>query len=496
MAKSGRSAVIIGAGIGGLATGCYLAANGYRTTIVEQATTPGGVCTSWTRNGYTFDGCIHNLAGSSPLSPLHGLLRELGVVPAVAMYAYPELVRVERADGPPLVVHADLEALEEHLEELAPADAAPIAQLISGAYAFRKLDLLALAVAPRRQRLAALMRIAPFARWGGTTLERFAASFTDPFLRQAIPTLVYDWPRQTVTMLMYFLARLHEGDLGWPMGGSLTFARAIERRFNELGGRVAYETRADSILVKDDRAVGIRLTDGTELRAHSVISNGYGPATIFEMLGGRYASRAIRRYYARPQDRVEMGIHVSLGVARDLSAEPHAIVMPLTKPTEIDGEIRERLYVEPFGFDPSLAPPGKAPLKVVMATSYARWEALARDPGRYAAAKSAVGEQVIAALEGRFPGLRRQTEVIDVATPVTTLRHTANGRGFVLPPTAMIRALLTGRRLSQTLPGLAGFHMVGQWAGIPGVPMVAAMGRDVARSICAEDGRVFETRIE
>jgi hypothetical protein len=38
--------------------------------------------------------------------------------------------------------------------------------------------------------------------------------------------------------------------------------------------------------------------------------------------------------------------------------------------------------------------------------------------------------------------------------------------------------------------------MVGQWAGIPGVPMVAAMGRDVARSICAEDGRVFETRIE
>jgi phytoene dehydrogenase-like protein len=214
------------------------------------------------------------------------------------------------------------------------------------------------------------------------------------------------------------------------------------------------------------------------------------------MLGGRYARRPIRRYDARPQDRVEMGNHVSLGVARDHSAEPHAIVMPLTKPTEIDGEIRERLYVEPFGFDPSLAPPGKAPLKVVMATSYARWEALARDPGRYAAAKSAVGEQVIAALEGRFPGLRRQTEVIDVATPVTTLRHTANGRGFVLPPTAMIRALLTGRRLSQTLPGLAGFHMVGQWAGIPGVPMVAAMGRDVARSICAEDGRVFETRIE
>jgi hypothetical protein len=57
--------------------------------------------------------------------------------------------------------------------------------------------------------------------------------------------------------------------------------------------------------------------------------------------------------------------------------------------------------------------------------------------------------------------------------------------------TALARALFTGRRLSQTLPGLANFYMVGQWAGLPGVPTVAAMGRDVARAICRSDGRPF-----
>jgi hypothetical protein len=57
----------------------------------------------------------------------------------------------------------------------------------------------------------------------------------------------------------------------------------------------------------------------------------------------------------------------------------------------------------------------------------------------------------------------------------------------------MALALLTGRRSSQTLPGLDRFHMVGQWAGVLGVPLVAAMGRDVARDICRRDGRPFRT---
>jgi len=38
---------------------------------------------------------------------------------------------------------------------------------------------------------------------------------------------------------------------------------------------------------------------------------------------------------------------------------------------------------------------------------------------------------------------------------------------------------------------LRNFYMVGQWAGVPGVSSVAAMGRDVVREICRQDGRPF-----
>jgi phytoene dehydrogenase-like protein len=214
------------------------------------------------------------------------------------------------------------------------------------------------------------------------------------------------------------------------------------------------------------------------------------------MLGGRYTSRAIRSYYNAPEDRIEMGIHVSLGLARALPAEPHAIVLPLDEPVMIADEMRHRLYVEPFAFDPSLAPPGKSVLKIVMATSFAYWHELQRTPERYHAEKQHIADTVIGLLEQRLPGLREQVEVIDVATPMTTLRFTGNGHGYRAPITGMVRALFTGRRLSQTLPGLDNFYMVGQWAGIPGVPIVAAMGRDVVRAICGHDRRTFRTAPE
>jgi phytoene dehydrogenase-like protein len=490
-----KSMLIIGAGIGGLSTGCYARMNGYRATMLEMHTAPGGVCASWKRDGYTFDGCIHNLAGTSPDSALHAMWRELGVVSLLPMHAYEELVRVERPDGAPLIVYTDLDRLERHLKELSPADANVIDELIGAARHSTRFDLLGLALAGPLQRAKALEAVPMLVKYGRITLERFAQRFADPFLRRAFPSLIYDWPNCPMAMLLTFLGRTHVGDYGWPAGGSIALARAMERRFLDLGGQIRYEAKVQSILVENDRAVGARLNDGSEQRADIVVSNANGQATIYGMLGGHYTSSAIRSYYGAPEDRIEMGIHVSLGLARALPAEPHAIVLPLAEPVVIADAVRQRLYVEPFAFDPSLAPPGKSALKVVMATSFAYWQELQRTPERYRAEKQRIADSVIGLLEKRFPGLQQQIEVVDVTTPMTTFRFTGNGQGYRAPITNMVRTLLTGRRLSQTLPGLASFYMVGQWAGIPGVPMVAAMGRDVVRAICHQDRRTFKATI-
>jgi phytoene dehydrogenase-like protein len=74
----GKSIIVIGAGIAGLSAGCYAQMNDYRTRIFEMHDKPGGLCTSWKRQGYTFDGCIHRLLGSAPGQPFHRMWKELG----------------------------------------------------------------------------------------------------------------------------------------------------------------------------------------------------------------------------------------------------------------------------------------------------------------------------------------------------------------------------------------------------------------------------------
>jgi hypothetical protein len=54
----------------------------------------------------------------------------------------------------------------------------------------------------------------------------------------------------------------------------------------------------------------------------------------------------------------------------------------------------------------------------------------------------------------------------------------------------MLRTMTRG--LSRTLPGLDGFHMVGQWADATiGISTAAAAGRRLVRRLCRQDGHHF-----
>jgi phytoene dehydrogenase-like protein len=75
--KYDYDAVIIGAGISGLVCGCYLAKAGLKTLIVEKNAKPGGYCTSFTRDVFHFDACVHSLGSLRKRGDLRGILKEL-----------------------------------------------------------------------------------------------------------------------------------------------------------------------------------------------------------------------------------------------------------------------------------------------------------------------------------------------------------------------------------------------------------------------------------
>ena len=135
-----KSIIIIGAGFAGLSAGIYAQMNGYHTQIFEMHSLPGGLCTAWKRKGYTIDGCIHWLVGSSPQSAIYPFWEEVGIVQGREFVNLDEYMRVEGPDGRTLIFYTDVDRLEKHLLEFSPQDAAPIGEFIRGVRLGMKFD--------------------------------------------------------------------------------------------------------------------------------------------------------------------------------------------------------------------------------------------------------------------------------------------------------------------------------------------------------------------
>jgi phytoene dehydrogenase-like protein len=87
------------------------------------------------------------------------------------------------------------------------------------------------------------------------------------------------------------------------------------------------------------------------------------------------------------------------------------------------------MAIRHFCYDPTLAPEGKSVIAVMFDSNYAYWAAISGERERYEAEKNEIALQVIDRLEKRFPGISRQVESVDVATPLTYERHTGNWQG-------------------------------------------------------------------
>jgi len=487
-----KSIIIIGAGLAGLATGCYAQMNGYKTRIFEMQANPGGVCVSWKRKGYTFDYAVHNVFGVKPGSVNHRMWQELGALKGLDAYSFKEFVQVENSDGKVLTVYTDLAKLEAHLKELSPADAKTIEEFIKAARRFSGYDLFAAMSGGMGTKLKMLPLMSSLMKYSKITLKDFSEQFTDPFLRKAIPTIQYDIPEVPTVVTLIFLATLNQGDGGWPIGGSMALSRNIEKRYLELGGEVTYRAKVTKIIVKDDKAVGVQLSDGSEHFADLVVSAADGYSTIYKMLEGKYLNPTIEAYYKSYPKTQPFGLEVWYGISQELSTEPHAIVHFLEQPITIEDVARDRLDIEIFNFDPSLAPKGKTVVKVVMESNYDYWKAL--DAEKYQVEKRKVADLIAVQLEKRFAGFQSHTEATDVVTPISAEHWTSAYRGCqAWGAPKEYQKEVTKNGVSKTLPGLQNFYMVGQWAGgTIGLNTVCLMGRNLIRDLCKLDNKKFE----
>ncbi len=494
-----KRVAIVGAGIAGLSAGVYARLNGYEVDLFETQALPGGLCTAWKRDGFTFDGCVHWLTGSGPASPFHSLWEEVGAVQGRAFADPVAFQRVTDASGRSVTFYADEVRLEEHLASLSPRDAEAARDLGDLVRAMRRLTIrmdkafelygpldvlrMVLTILPVRKQYSACLSM---------TLGEFAGRFRDPLIRAGLE-LAMD-PRTTLIGFASTLADMSRGSAGYPLGGSLPLARAVEQRCLGLGARLHYRSPVRRVLVRSGAAVGLELLDGTCVAADAVISAADLRGNLERLLDGRFPSPAHERLFEKyplfpPLTQVSFGVNKLF--PEDERAVAHWLQLP--RPIAFAGHTLEWVRWANYGHDPSLAPAGKSVVNSLVEIPYEWWHRLGRESEEYRRAKAELASLLQTELDRALPGFAAAVEAVDVATPLTFERYTGNHSGRYMtwmPGKGGSREI---QMIPKTVPGLDRFSMAGMWLMAPGgLPTAVKTARDAVQLLCRRDRVRFQ----
>jgi phytoene dehydrogenase-like protein len=288
------------------------------------------------------------------------------------------------------------------------------------------------------------------------------------------------------------LATVAGGHLGLFKKGCHEFVQSIVKKYESLGGQIQYKSTVEKVIVENDVAVGVTLTDGTEHKADVVVSAADGRSTIFDLLEGKYVDDKIKKRFDtwKPFDPI---VIASFGVNREFEKGPPFIAYTLKEPLEYAGRSLSFLPLRVLNYGDAFAPEGKSVIQVMLETDWEYWYDLRQDHDNYKAVKKQLADEIVKRLEDIYPGITSQIEVTDVATPYTSWRYTLNDKGS--PMGWMLTRNTLTELVPRTLPGLENFYMAGHWV-LPGggVPGSIYTGRNVIQILCKRDGKEFKTK--
>jgi phytoene dehydrogenase-like protein len=482
-ARSGdASIIIIGAGVNGLTCAAYLAKRGLKPLVLEaQATVGGGARTELIAPEFKAP-ILSHAAGPLRRDVIdhlnlrsHGLEFLAGDVSVAAL----------GPDGPPLLISDDPRRTAKDLREFSPKDAEQWPRFVSTVAALgRVIGTLYTATPapvddPRGRDLWALLRTLRafrglrktdayrLLRWGPMAVaDLVAENFEHERLRAAVAadgifgTRFGPWSAGSGMVLL--LAAANEAVAparSWfARGGPGAIALALARALRAAGGEIRTSALVTRVIVEDERARGVVLQDGSEIRARAVVSGAHPSHTLLSLcdpldLGPEFLwrMRNFRSYGTLAKVNLALSAMPTFtgldrrGIGSRIRIAPDVDYLERAFDHSKYGRYSPEPYIEltiPSVLDPSLAPRDAHVLSAYV--QFAPYELRGRT---WDDEREAFGQTVIDTLERYAPGIARLIVARQVITPLDLERDYGFVGGHIFHGELALDQLLTMRPL-------------------------------------------------
>jgi phytoene desaturase len=273
-----KSAVVIGAGFGGLALAIRLQAAGIQTTIVEARDKPGGRGYYWERDGFIFDGGPTVITDPPCLTQLwaltgHDMADDIELMPVMPFY------RLNWPDGTNFDYSNDEAGLRKEIEKLDPADVAGYAKFLeysAGVHDEGYVKLGTKAFLDFASMIKAAPALAKYQAW--RSVYSIVSSYVkNEKLREALSfhtLLVGGNPMKTSAIYALIHKLEKDGGVWFAKGGTNRLIAAMVKQFERIGGTIRLNDGVERIETQGDRTTGIVTKSGFRVECDAVATNG------------------------------------------------------------------------------------------------------------------------------------------------------------------------------------------------------------------------------
>jgi all-trans-retinol 13,14-reductase len=447
-------AIVIGSGIGGLSAAALLSIYGdKRVLVLERHYVAGGYTHVFHRHGYEWDVGLHYIGEvqqeDSMLRRSFDIITDGQLEWAPMPDVYDRMTIGDRTYD----FVSGIERFRDRMKGYFPEDSAAIDGYIAAVQAVQKaVDPYFMEKAipgPIAFLIGGFLRM-PFLRWANRTTADVLRSLTKN--EELIGVLAGQWgdyglpPGQSSFAVHAMIAHHYFEGASYPVGGASRIAETVAPVVERSGGKIVVNAEVAAILVQRNRAVGVRMADGREIRAGTIISDTGAARTFGDLLGESPDSLADVR---SKLDRIAPSTaHLCLYVglkepAADLGISGTNLWVHPTRDHDANAEQSKLDSNAPFGSlyisfpsakDPDFERrhPGRCTVEVVTLVPYnwfERWQEtkLKRRGEDYEAFKGKLAARLQSDLERHVPVLAGKIDYAELSTPLST-RHFMNHR--------------------------------------------------------------------